>query len=100
MQAKDIADTAILEFLAKYQGKWSCWSDAGGTYRKEHGMAPSIVQAMPTNTPVKLRIAKMRQLIKRGLVGGCPCGCRGDYEITDKGLEFIRQERTTPYTGY
>ena len=37
------------------------------------------------------------------LVTGCDCGCRGDYEITDKGLEIIGAKRTTsriPWFGY
>ena len=50
---------------------------------------PSVARAMPEGTPEKLRIAKMAILIKRGLVDGCPCGCRGDYEITDKGIAAI-----------
>lgn len=27
----------------------------------------------------------MASLIRRGLVDGCGCGCRGDFMITDKG---------------
>jgi hypothetical protein len=35
--------------------------------------------------------AKMNMLIRRGLVHGCPCGCRGDYELTVKGCDFIKK---------
>ena len=31
----------------------------------------------------------MKQLIKRELVDGCDCGCRGDFEITAKGEEWL-----------
>jgi predicted transcriptional regulator len=55
---------------------------------------------VPTNTPEKVMHAKMRALYRRGLVGGCDCGCRGDWEITDKGLELIGQQRIKPYSGY
>ena len=47
--------------------------------------ANSVLLAMPKNTPEKLALAKMKQMIKRGIVSGCPCGCRGDFEITAKG---------------
>ncbi len=48
---------------------------------------------MPTNlASEKLILAKMKQLIKRGLVDGCACGCRGDFEITPKGEEWLLLE--------
>lgn len=87
MKSSDISDRDVLELLAKSQGTWSshCWGEL------ERYLAPF---------PPKLGLSKMRQLHKRGLVGGCICGCRGDWEITDKGLALIGQERTRPYNGY
>ena len=82
-QCKDVPDKPILEFLyqRRKEGKvWCCWFD---------GFENSIGQAMPSNTPEKTRIQKMAKLIKRGLVSGCGCGCRGDYEITEKGVEWL-----------
>jgi len=38
---------------------------------------------------IKTLIAKMKNLIRRGLVDGCDCGCRGDFEITRKGVAYI-----------
>jgi hypothetical protein len=35
------------------------------------------------------KIPILKFLIKRGLVSGCTCGCRGDFEITQKGLDFL-----------
>ena len=81
MKCKDIPDEPILRFLAQHQGKWA-------THGKGYSM-PTVQDAMPPGTPCKLQLAKMRQLHKRGLAGGCPCGCRGDWEITDKGLALI-----------
>lgn len=91
-QCKDISTTAVLEFLAQHQGKWATWGEG-------HSM-PTIRDSMPEGTPPKLQLAKMRQLMRSGLSGGCPCGCRGDFEITDKGLALIGQPRMRPYTGY
>ena len=48
---------------------------------------------MPPKTPEKLVRAKMGGLIRRGLVGGCDCGCRGDFFITQKGLELLYREK-------
>jgi hypothetical protein len=82
-QCKDVPDKPILVFLYKRMKDdktWCCWYD---------GFENSIGQAMPHNTPEKIRIQKMAKLIKRGLVSGCGCGCRGDYEITKKGIEWL-----------
>lgn len=85
MKCSDLSDVSILEFLAKHQGRWSTWGAWAGNM-------PTVADAMPPETPEKLQRAKMNQLMKRGLVRGCSCGCRGDYEneITPKGLTFLR----------
>jgi hypothetical protein len=91
MQCKDIPDKPILEFLRDlppYPGmttpQWACWFKSNNFFPEN-----SVLHAMPKECTAKLGLAKMRQLIKRGLVKGCPCGCRGDFEITDKGLEAL-----------
>ena len=97
MKASDISDRAVLEFLAKHQGRWSTWGERS---LQSRSFIATVHDVMPPNTPAKVELAKLRQLRKRGLIGGCPCGCRGDWEITDKGLELIGQTRIKPYTGY
>lgn len=81
MQCKDIDDRTILKFLFKHRDRWCTWGD--GIHM------PTVQDAMPEGTPEKLQLAKMKTLRKRGLVDGCGCGCRGDFEITAKGVEFI-----------
>lgn len=49
-----------------------------------------MLLAVPSGTPWKVLLAKMERLIKKELVSGCPCGCRGDYEITDKGKHWLQ----------
>lgn len=85
MQCKDIPDEPILAFLAEntHEFKWA-------THLKGFGLMPSVANAMPEGTPEKLRRAKMGQLIKRGLVDGCTCGCRGDFYITEKGKSTLK----------
>jgi hypothetical protein len=81
MQCKDIPDLPVLQFLKQHEGRWCTWGDG-------YSM-PTIQDAMPEGTPCKLQRAKMKTLIKRNLVDGCGCGCRGDFKITRKGIELI-----------
>ena len=79
-QCKDIPDRPVLEFLLSHRGKWCNWY---------FGDDRDVHLAMPENTPEKLVLAKMRMLIRRGVVTGCPCGCRGDFEITKNGEALL-----------
>ena len=85
MQCKDIQDGPIIQWLHKntHEYRWATWGDG-------HSM-PTVQDAMPKDVPEKLQLAKMRQLIKRGLVDGCTCGCRGDFFLTEKGKEWLEQ---------
>jgi hypothetical protein len=76
-KCKDIPDQPILEFLDRLNGKWAFW------FTSYHPR--SVARAMPAGTPGKLVLAKMRQMIRRGVADGCGCGCRGDFVITEKG---------------
>ena len=81
MQAKDIPELPILDFLVGLPlGQWAGW---GCCSRYD------VRKAVPDGTPAKVFLAKMRSLIARGLVSGCACGCRGDFEITIKGRELL-----------
>ena len=78
-QCKDIPDQPILEMLAKNP-------EQGYTWRFDKW---NIGEAMPPGTPAKLVLAKMGSLIKRQLVSGCACGCRGDFRISPKGIATL-----------
>jgi tRNA nucleotidyltransferase (CCA-adding enzyme) len=97
MQSKDIPVIPVLEFLAycataDFQkcGKW-------GTSHTNDGrlFENSVQHAMPAGVPYKVAQAKMASLIRRGLVSGCTCGCRGDFELTEKGTSFLEAEKAT-----
>jgi hypothetical protein len=97
-QAKDIPDNLLLEMFARHQGQWAFWYDDN---KFSWGFDSDQVFENPlAGVPRKIVLRKLQKLNKRGLIGGCPCGCRGDFEITDKGLESIGQKRTKPYRGY
>jgi hypothetical protein len=73
MQAKDISDEVMLAALAATRGrngvpKWSCLWDV------QRHLAPA---------PPKVVTAKLRSMIRRGVIGGCCCGCRGDFELVE-----------------
>jgi hypothetical protein len=85
MQCKDIPDEPVLRFVGSHQGKWCTWG--------ESFHMPSVQDAMPSGTPGKLQLAKMRMLMERGLVDGCGCGCRGDFVLTAMGRAAIGLER-------
>lgn len=92
MKTADVSDRDVLEFLSK-QIDWTfadepqyIWSTHGEGYSM-----PTVQDAMPAGTPEKVQLAKMRALLRRGFVRGCGCGCRGDWVITDKGLDFLRR---------
>jgi hypothetical protein len=92
MQCKHIPDVPILRFLNGEVDGYEGWPVRGwGTWFK--GSFPnSVLRAMPDGVPEKLALAKMGMLIRRGLVDGCPCGCRGDFEITAKGEAVLEAE--------
>lgn len=81
MQCKDIETAPILLFLKNLRPHLGTWFDMDCENTVRH--------AFPKKSPDRLVLAKMASLIRRGLVTGCCCACRGDYEITDKGLEYL-----------
>lgn len=81
MQAKNIPEAPVLQFLAGLPRNTPATWYGKASWTPEN----SVILAMPAGTPEKVALAKMRALIKRGLVEGCGCGCRGDFVITTKG---------------
>jgi hypothetical protein len=80
MQAKDIPDTLLLGVirglmaLSSSPMRWTfIWDVQRSTERHAPGVPPKVV------------MAKIKSLIKRKLLDGCPCGCRGDFVLTAKG---------------
>ena len=92
LQCKDIPTRPILQFLKKHDG-WCNWIWLDDERCVRHAMPAGRI------LPDKLVLAKMRKLVAKGYVDGCTCGCRGDFELTDKGEdaisnhEILREER-------
>jgi hypothetical protein len=76
MKAADIPDHTILQSI------------------KRHTLARSIganrweIYGDFKDFPEKVVHAKLHVLLRRGLITGCCCGCRGDFGLTQKGLEL------------
>lgn len=76
MKASDIPDLKMMEAIRnnpRYSGI--------GTSRFD------IQQRFP-DFPEKVVRAKLHALLRRGLIFGCCCGCRGDFTFTEKGNAF------------
>lgn len=84
-QCKDIDDVEVLGFLlfqkVHNNGAWSTYGSGN----------PTIQDVCPVGTPLKVQLAKMRILFRRGFIDGCTCGCRGDFVITEKGIDHLRK---------
>lgn len=91
IQAKDIPTMPILLYLDARKGPDGVWCSCYDPAELDSAKGRSVYEVVPPGTPVKVVAAKMRSLIRRGLVHGCGCGsCRGDFVITDKGVEMIK----------
>lgn len=83
----------VLTYLVPRQGTWTMLWNLGLLQFDD------VSKAMPSIWSDTRRLAMMRVLFRNELVGGCDCGCRGDFEITDKGLALVGAQRTKPYLG-
>jgi hypothetical protein len=83
--AKDIRDTDMLTVIAAMNARpWP-----GGSTTSPRWMMTWELDEAFSPFPPKVVLAKARALIKRGLIDGCGCGCRGDFVITTKGRELL-----------
>lgn len=85
MQCKDVPDFPILKFLADLNGTWANWWCNDDK---------DVRRVFPPGVPDKIVLAKMGRLIRRKLVDGCACGCRGDFVITETGRSYVEQLET------
>lgn len=71
-QAKDISDADMLASVARHERGEGGWAMTWDIEPDFPGFPPKVV------------LAKLRKLLKRGLIDGCGCGCRGDWEIVEQ----------------
>lgn len=94
IQCKHIPDLPILLLLRENRGQSTCWDWSTGFdwATRAHLEGPGVLSAMPPDIPFKLALAKMHMLERRGFIDGCTCGCRGDFKITEKGLDHVENQ--------
>lgn len=77
MQCKDIPDEAFLDAVRRTPGTSS------SNWRMRWDVQAALEAAIGP-VPENLFLAKARRLFAKGLVGGCDCGCRGDYHLSEE----------------
>jgi hypothetical protein len=75
--AKQILDIEVLRFIADSKWPGTSWA-----------MFSMVCDAFPLFCEKVVR-AKLHALIKRKLIDGCTCGCRGDFEVTKSGMNYL-----------
>jgi len=90
----DMPDLPLVEFVVALDGGWGtwCWTEHEDPVFWNHSVAPLF----PPDTPWKLIQKKMARLVERGIIEGCTCPCRGDYEVTDRSRAFVAAEAVKP----
>lgn len=79
-KTSDITDKEILREIYISCVEHNCWSNT------------TIIAESFSDFPIKIVASKLSRVMLRGLVTGCDCGCRGDWELTTKGYELISEE--------
>lgn len=86
MKAADLDDRLVLmvvKILTKDKLALTIWEVCGSFYY----------------APPKVVHAKLRKLIRRGLLDGCYCGCRGDFQLTEAGHALIEPPKEVAPDG-
>jgi hypothetical protein len=104
-KASDITDAAFLAVVAACNdGTCTLTNDRhtmlGGAFvRGGHWcLVSDLATALPT-FPEKVILAKAKRVIAHGLLSeGCACGCRGDFEINEKGRALLTDQATPSST--
>lgn len=77
MQCKDIPNGVFLDAVRRTPGTSAMnWRNRW----EVHATLEEVTGWIPEN----LLLAKARKLIAAGKMGGCPCGCRGDWHPADE----------------
>ncbi|MFB7823849.1 hypothetical protein [Streptomyces hydrogenans] len=78
LQCKGIPDETFREAVRRAPVRGVTWRLAWDV-REELGRLLDV-EELPWN----LFLAKARKLVAAGKIGGCPCGCRGDFHLPEE----------------
>lgn len=76
-RASDISDELMLRVVERFCVTKEYWSNTWEIAEEFTGFPEKVVHA------------KLSRLMHRGLLTGCDCGCRGDWELTTKGRAVV-----------
>jgi hypothetical protein len=76
MQCKDIPDSVFIDAVRATRSLGRIWRMSWEVHAE--------LESRVGEVPWTLLLAKARKLIARGLLGGCYCGCRGDWHPSDE----------------
>lgn len=101
--APDEPERAASETCARFQTK-DIETDAvllAVAAAARSGLAGAMLSEVVTTLrrPRKVVLAKLKALIGQGLLDGCACGCRGDFQITAHGESVLAELRATEQTA-
>lgn len=91
IQAKHVPEAVIFTRLLHAPG-WMYtfeiaeWMDSDALARNFYS-SPEL-----RGVPWKVLQAKLKALRRRGLIDGCACGCRGDWELTTEGVAYAKRK--------
>ncbi len=77
-QAKNLPDQDLLRLIVDLGGLAVLWD----------------LEARLPKAPPKVIRRKLASLIKRQLIEGCTCGCRGDFALLDAGRQLLDRANT------
>lgn len=102
-KAADIDDVEFVAAVTEAQRRRSHsnatrW-DVAWVLSGHPGEASFADDAPPLRYPEKVVLAKAKTLIRRGIIDGCCCGCRGDFWLTGKGRELVAAVSDGTVTG-
>lgn len=78
MQCKDIPDDAFINAVRQTPGL----DERPDSWRMRWDVRTTLETTLGP-LPEKLFLAKAGRLMARSILGGCPCGCRGDYHLVE-----------------
>lgn len=77
-QAKHLSVDDVLAVIRRLE------TDGAWSGKRRRWVNRWEVEAEFADFPWKVVLAKCRSLLKRKVIGGCPCGCRGDFYTRDE----------------
>jgi hypothetical protein len=88
MQAKDVSDVAVLRVIGELMAE---------SYRRRPAPDEYLwtmrwdIEARFPDVPEKVMQAKYTALVRRKLIDGCDCGCRGDFWLMPAGRAMLNE---------